>query len=143
MSVYSMTGYASAQHTAPSAAAPTEAKQTPTAQLGLEIRSVNSRFLDLSFRLPEDLRQWEPALRELLGARLKRGKIEVRASIDAQHGSVSDPSPKLLQRLNSLQDNFRSPVNMNKLFLKIQFPGPDILSRCFRHLIPLTTHDFV
>ena len=107
MSVYSMTGYASAQHSAPSAAAPTEGKQAPAAQLGLEIRSVNSRFLDLTFRLPEDLRQWEPALRELLGARLKRGKIEVRASIDVQHGSVSDPSPKLLQRLNSLQDNIK------------------------------------
>ena len=107
MSVYSMTGYASAQHSAPSAAAPTEGKQAPAAQLGLEIRSVNSRFLDLTFRLPEDLRQWEPALRELLGARLKRGKMEVRASIDVQHGSVSDPSPKLLQRLNSLQDNIK------------------------------------
>lgn len=48
--------------------------------LALEIRSVNSRFLDLHFRLPEDLRQAESPLRDLLTARLGRGKVEVRAS---------------------------------------------------------------
>ena len=108
MSVYSMTGFASAQHSNGHASGALEAKQTSVAQLGLEIRSVNSRFLDLSFRLPEDLRQWEPALRELLVARLKRGKVEVRASVEV-HGasSIGEPSPKLLQRLNALQDNVK------------------------------------
>jgi uncharacterized protein (TIGR00255 family) len=43
-------------------------------------------------------------LRELLVSRLKRGKVEVRAFVDVQHGNISDPSPKLLQRLNGLQD---------------------------------------
>jgi uncharacterized protein (TIGR00255 family) len=77
--------------------------------LGLEIRSVNSRFLDLTFKLPEDLRQFEPALRDLLSAQLKRGKVEVRASIEVQNAnSVSDPSPKLLQRLNAVQDNVKA-----------------------------------
>ena len=108
MSVYSMTGFASAQHSSGPASGTLEVKQTSVAQLGLEIRSVNSRFLDLSFRLPEDLRQWEPALRELLLARLKRGKVEVRASVDVQGASsIGDPSPKLLQRLNALQDNVK------------------------------------
>ena len=108
MSVYSMTGFASAQHSNSHSSGAVETKQTSTAQLGLEIRSVNSRFLDLSFRLPEDLRQWEPALRELLVARLKRGKVEVRASVEV-HGasSIGEPSPKLLQRLNALQDNVK------------------------------------
>ena len=108
MSVYSMTGFASAQHSNGHASGALEAKQTSVAQLGLEIRSVNSRFLDLSFRLPEDLRQWEPALRELLVGRLKRGKVEVRASVEL-HGasSIGEPSPKLLQRLNALQDNVK------------------------------------
>jgi uncharacterized protein (TIGR00255 family) len=103
-----MTGFASAQHSNGHASGAVEAKQTSVAQLGLEIRSVNSRFLDLSFRLPEDLRQWEPALRELLVARLKRGKVEVRASVEL-HGasSIGEPSPKLLQRLNALQDNVK------------------------------------
>ena len=60
MPVFSMTGYASAQHSSANSA---EQANLPAAQLGLEIRSVNSRFLDLTFKLPEDLRQFEPALR--------------------------------------------------------------------------------
>ena len=107
MSVYSMTGYATAQHLAPASTPAAELPKTSSAQLGLEIRSVNSRFLDLSFRLPEDLRHWEPALRELIVAQLKRGKVEVRVYLDEQSGSVPDPSPKLLQRLNGLQDNIK------------------------------------
>ena len=67
MPVFSMTGFASAQH---SSANSTEQANLPSAQLGLEIRSVNSRFLDLTFKLPEDLRQFEPALREVLSAQL-------------------------------------------------------------------------
>jgi len=48
--------------------------------LALELRSVNSRFLDLYFRLPEELRHAETPLRELLSGALGRGKIEIRAS---------------------------------------------------------------
>ncbi|MDO8280949.1 MAG: YicC/YloC family endoribonuclease [Burkholderiaceae bacterium] len=109
MPVYSMTGYASGQSSAASAPAGTDAKSPPASRLGLEIRAVNSRFLDLSFRLPEELRQHEPALRELLTAKLKRGKVELRVSIDSTGGAVlADPSPKLLQRLNTLQDSVRA-----------------------------------
>ena len=66
MSVYSMTGYASVQHSTPVVDGETPASTAPATRLGLEIRSVNSRFLDLSFRLPEELRQLEPGLRELI-----------------------------------------------------------------------------
>jgi uncharacterized protein (TIGR00255 family) len=108
MPVYSMTGYASTQHSTSAAGTETDSK-LPSGQLGLEIRSVNSRFLDLSFRLPEDLRQFEPALRDLLQTRLKRGKVEVRASIEvAAATGVVDPTPRLLQRLNAVQDNVRA-----------------------------------
>jgi uncharacterized protein (TIGR00255 family) len=104
-----MTGYASAQHSTANNTPDTEVKAQPSAQLGLEIRSVNSRFLDLSFRLPEELRQFEPALRDLLIGKLKRGKVEVRASIETSNSnSVPDPSPKLLQRLNAVQDTVKS-----------------------------------
>ncbi len=41
-----------------------------------EMRSVNHRFLEVSTRLPDDLRSLEPAVREKLAARLGRGKIE-------------------------------------------------------------------
>ena len=109
MPVYSMTGYASAQHSTANSTPDSETKSQPAGQLGLEIRSVNSRFLDLSFRLPEDLRQFEPALRDLLIGRLKRGKVEVRASVELTNPTgVTEPTPKLLQRLNAVQDTVRA-----------------------------------
>jgi uncharacterized protein (TIGR00255 family) len=108
MAVYSMTGYASAQST--DAPAPAEGEQKPgtCARLGLEIRSVNSRFLDLAFRLPDELRKDEARLRERLTARLKRGKVEVRISVDSGSDQTIDPSTRLLQRLGSAQDKIRS-----------------------------------
>jgi uncharacterized protein (TIGR00255 family) len=109
MPVYSMTGYASAQYTGRQGDAGQDAKASATGRLGLEIRSVNSRFLDLSFKLSEELRQHEPALRELLQARLKRGKVEVRAGVENDTGDgLREPSARLLQRLNTLQDTVRS-----------------------------------
>jgi uncharacterized protein (TIGR00255 family) len=109
MPVYSMTGYASAQHSTASNTADSETKTTPPSQLGLEIRSVNSRFLDLSFRLPEELRMYEPALRDLLIGQIKRGKVEVRASIEnGDSSAIADPSTRLLQRLNSVQDSVKA-----------------------------------
>ncbi len=102
MPVYSMTGYASVQRSLPPADA--ESSQ-PTARLGLEIRSVNSRFLDLSFRLPEELRQLEPGLRELITRHIRRGKVEVRASLDAGEAEQAPaPSAQTLQRIAALQD---------------------------------------
>tara|TARA_B100001057_G_scaffold391461_1_gene399655 strand:+ start:3964 stop:4833 length:870 start_codon:yes stop_codon:yes gene_type:complete len=45
-------------------------------QLSWELRSVNHRYLDNQFRLPETLRAVEPAVREQLRRRIKRGKID-------------------------------------------------------------------
>jgi uncharacterized protein (TIGR00255 family) len=108
MAVYSMTGFASAQQGVGKGSSGTDSRGSAAVQLGLEIRSVNSRFLDLSFRLPEELRQHEPLLREALGKHLRRGKVEVRASLDAVvPDSVAEPSPRLLQRLGALQESVR------------------------------------
>ena len=104
MPVYSMTGYASAQRSVDTQADAAGPEPAAGAQLGLEIRCVNSRFLDLSLRLPEDLRQLEPALRDAVGAQLKRGKVELRLSLESTHsGGVAEPSDKLLQRLVQVQ----------------------------------------
>ena len=104
-----MTGYASAQHNAGHAGSETESRATTSSHLGLEIRSVNSRFLDLSLRLPEELRSHEPALREIIAARIKRGKIELRVLIESSTSTaVPDPHPRLLQRLGSVQDSVRA-----------------------------------
>ena len=58
------------------------------ALLAVELKSVNSRFLDLQFRLPEELRPAEPALRELLAAGVSRGKIECRMAIQPSAGTA-------------------------------------------------------
>ena len=108
MPVYSMTGYASVQHSTPAAPGSTESRSTPAQRLGLEIRSVNSRFLDLSFRLPDELRAFEPALRELITQHIKRGKVEVRAVADSAEASVTEPQAAALQRLLSLQDKVQT-----------------------------------
>ena len=67
--IFSMTGFASAT------------RELAAAALNVELRSVNHRYLDLQFRLPEELRPLEPGLRELIVARLQRGKIECRIGL--------------------------------------------------------------
>ncbi|MFN5164706.1 MAG: YicC family protein [Pseudomonadota bacterium] len=97
MTVYSMTGYA---------VAGTEGADgnDGAANLTVEARSVNGRFLDLSLRLPDELRGLEPALRDLAGARLRRGKVELRIAAGRE---AADPWPQpgadQLARLAALQ----------------------------------------
>ena len=99
-----MTGYASAQHT-PGGNAEIAA---PAACLALELRSVNSRFLDVVLRLPDELRPHEPALRELIAKRLKRGKVELRVSVEAAAGgALPDVPVRTLQRLAAAQQQVR------------------------------------
>ena len=76
-----MTGYASAQHSSGEAASGQEVGKGTTGRLGLEIRSVNSRFLDLSFRLGEELRH--PTL--LVGLTMERAALyeAIEARVDA------------------------------------------------------------
>jgi len=73
--IHSMTGYA------------TVAKEFPFGALGIELRSVNHRYLDVQFRLPDDLRAVEPALREMLVECIGRGKVECRVSFSAAAGT--------------------------------------------------------
>jgi uncharacterized protein (TIGR00255 family) len=103
MAVYSMTGYANLQ------SGPSAADAPPRPILGLEIRSVNSRFLDLTFKLSDELRGAEPALRELLSAELRRGKVEVRAWLEGRHeGALRVPTTADLQKLVSIQDGVKA-----------------------------------
>jgi uncharacterized protein (TIGR00255 family) len=102
MSVYSMTGYATGQSQAPSA---DSASTVVPLTLGIEIRSVNSRFLDLSFRLSDELRPAEPALRESISARIKRGKVDVRAWLEGRpEAGWRTPTLSDLQKIVAVQD---------------------------------------
>jgi uncharacterized protein (TIGR00255 family) len=104
-----MTGYASVQSSAPATESSTDTAASPAVRFGLEIRSVNSRFLDLSFRLPDELRHTEPALREHITQHIKRGKVEVRAVYHCtQDNDLADPSIGTLQKLVGLQNKIQS-----------------------------------
>jgi uncharacterized protein (TIGR00255 family) len=74
--ILSMTGYAALN------------RELPGGTLSVEFKSVNGRFLDLQFRLPEDLRAIEPALRELIATQVSRGKMECRIASAASSGSA-------------------------------------------------------
>ena len=56
----------------------------------VELRSVNSRFLDIQFRLPDELRLVEQPIKERLTAELSRGKIEVRAHFNRAQSQVKN-----------------------------------------------------
>ena len=58
--------------------------------LTFDIKSVNSRFLDLVFRFPEELRELEMPLRELLSKQLGRGKVECRAGWAIDTGDTTE-----------------------------------------------------
>ena len=104
-----MTGYAAVQSTAANVSSQADTATDTSYRIGVEIRSVNSRFLDLAFRLPDELRQAEPALRELLSGKLKRGKVELRVSLESNSASnLRAPSSATLQRLGSLEDTIKS-----------------------------------
>ena len=77
--ILSMTGFAVAH------------RELGRVSLHMELRSVNSRFLDLVFRLGDDVRQAEPALREKLTARLSRGKVECRLALQKNDDAASGP----------------------------------------------------
>jgi len=78
--IYSMTGFGLAE------------SRAEFGIVTIEIRSVNSRYLDLQFRLPDELRLIEQPLREQVSSKLKRGKVEIRASFTR---AVPDSSERL------------------------------------------------
>ncbi len=112
MAVYSMTGYATATagaastHETPASADNLAPRPSATAHanVSIELRSVNGRFLDLGFRLPDEFRSLEPALRDLLSAAFKRGKIELRLNARAESETQwPQPQPDQLNRLVRLE----------------------------------------
>ena len=83
MSVYSMTGYASVTRDI------AHADGAAGASVSVELRTVNSRFLDLAFRMPEEARACEPVLRESLTAKLSRGKVDIRINVQRPESGTS------------------------------------------------------
>lgn len=84
----SMTGYGNAQ------------ASSETGSVTIELRSVNSRYLDLQFRMPDELRMAEMPLRELVAKTIVRGKVEIRASYSRSSKDMPNAlSPTLLKQV--------------------------------------------
>jgi uncharacterized protein (TIGR00255 family) len=98
--IHSMTGYAA------------HAREFPQGTVAIELRSVNSRFLDLQFRIAEELRAIEPQLREQLGASVSRGKVDVRVTYSAALGTQADATldTVVLARLAKLSAQVRAAI---------------------------------
>lgn len=114
--ICSMTGYA------------VKNRDVERGSLQIELKSVNSRYLDFHFRVAEDLRALEMPLRELLSARLSRGKVECRLSFNpaAARAEQLQLNGELLATLQSLSDQVRAgmpdaaPLSVNEV---LRWPG--------------------
>jgi uncharacterized protein (TIGR00255 family) len=97
VTICSMTGYA------------VRTRETAGGTLTIEIKSVNSRFLDLQFRINDDLRALEPGLREAIMGRVTRGKVECRLSFGRKTASGAEQAlnATLLAELARLQNEVR------------------------------------
>ena len=98
--IYSMTGYA------------VKSLDIECGTLQLELKSVNSRYLDFHFRTADDLRSLEIPLRELLSSRLTRGKIECRLAFNSAAAGADKLTlnPELFATLKSLNDSVRTQM---------------------------------
>lgn len=114
--ICSMTGYA------------VKTRDIERGTLQIELKSVNSRYLDFHFRISEDLRALEMPLRELLAARLSRGKVECRLSFNAAAAKAEqlELNADLLNSLKSLNTQVRQempearPLSVNDV---LRWPG--------------------
>ncbi len=119
---YSMTAFA--RHSGEHIQADT---QNATGRFIWEVRSVNSRYLELHFRLPDAFRDLEPLLREQLKQRFQRGKIEVFLKYQAQEQqSQLRVNEALVRDLNNAADQIAAiigPGNTLDVLRLMQWPG--------------------
>ena len=116
MTISSMTGYA------------ISTRESAAGTITVELRSVNSRFLDLQFRMSDDLRALEPQMREAIMARVQRGKVECRLSFGRKvvSGSSLSVDNNLLSALDHAQQQVLGrfsdarPLSVNEL---LRWPG--------------------
>jgi len=114
--LHSMTGFAR------------QSVETELGALTWELRAVNHRYLDVQFKLPDELRPSEQAFRQQVGERLKRGKIECafrfRRVLDAStEMQLNDDLVKLLSaRLESIASELHDADEVNPIDI-LRWPG--------------------
>ncbi len=113
--IRSMTAYASAETTG------------PAGTLSCELRTVNHRYLELSPRLPDELRGFESLLRERIAAKLSRGKLDITVRLrgnDARSDSLNI-NDALVSKLAELALSMRTRFPQMRVELTdlLRFPG--------------------
>jgi len=98
--ICSMTGYATA------------ARELTWGSVSIELRSVNHRYLDVSFRMPDELRPAETMLREAIAATVTRGKLECRVAYALRSGAQNSAEldNALFAQLQDLNSKVRSAL---------------------------------
>ena len=111
--IRSMTAYASAEAV------------TPAGALTCELRTVNHRYLELSPRLPEELRSFESALRERIAAKLSRGKVDVTVRRGESRSESLQVDSIMVGRLSELARDLESrfPSMRIEFTELLRFPG--------------------
>lgn len=105
-----------------------ETAETPFGTLTCELRAVNHRYLDLQFRLPDELRAQETEYRQLIAAHLKRGKVECslhlrRAVRDSAELSLDHALVQQLgARLKELSTQLPQPQALDPVAV-LRWPG--------------------
>ncbi|NNC97947.1 MAG: hypothetical protein HKN88_07720, partial [Gammaproteobacteria bacterium] len=112
----SMTGFARAQG------------ENQQLSLVWECRSVNHRYLDISFRIPDLLRDLESAFRERISAHIKRGKLDLNLKYEVKNSGAQDLSLNVdrVQQLFHLQTQLgqhHSTIKELSVAEIIGFPG--------------------
>ena len=101
-----------------------------------EIRSVNHRYLDVNLRLPEDLRRLDPKVRERVGARLRRGKVDCTLRVLSNPAAVGglsvdrDLAARVAEAARIVAEHLPeaapvSPVDILRWPGVVQAPAPD------------------
>lgn len=114
MSVQSMTGFSHSKF------------NTQIGDLSVELKSVNSRFLELSIRLPDELKAYESEIRSLISSRVRRGKVECRIQKLSETPTDLELNASKIEVLkkveNQLQGVFKeaTPLSISDI---LQFPG--------------------
>ena len=140
--IHSMTGFANA------------AGECGGKRVNLEIRAVNHRYLDIQFRMPEELRYLEGVLREKIAASAARGKLECRIQLqDAAVGGQSlETNEELVKQLADLNKTWRKEHGFGKLTVAevLRFPGvlagqsedPEALAKTVQELLDEALKEF-
>ncbi len=114
--IRSMTGFASGE------------TETGQGTLAWELRSVNHRFLELHFKLPDGLRALEPQLRELAGHKLKRGKVDAAlqfrpsSAVSSRISINEELAAQVIGEAEALARDIASPAPVNPLDV-MRWPG--------------------